>query len=304
MYLSCEYSTQDNLSNFHKYSELITLIYLAKICNLQIFFNKRLLINNIFSIDKLNKINKKHNNFIFQNNNIDVIPDKIIDGKMKWEGLTVNEINNIIAIINYEKNNGTKLLQLTNVVKITPQIMYKFDKVVYENFISDFSNDLFGIDNQNIKNEVLIHIRSGDLLERFINEGLTFDYYVKIIEYYKNKYSLPINILCESLNTSRHNVTNKTKTNIDFFTKLNNYCKLNTINIIVGDAKNDVLRDYIELTKYKYLFLSGSSFSQSSLPLNIDKNIIAEKKVIKSRPNLLNNIELLPNVTLLDIENF
>ncbi len=304
MYLTCELSTLDEISNFHKYSEFLTVIYFAKLCNLKVYINENLIIKNIFNEEKIQNLNKKYDIFTLELN--DVNTKYTINGNFKWEGLNITEIDNIINLINNEKNKNTNLIIFKNVIRINPQIMYKYNNLIFKNFIEDFSYDIFNFEKNISKNEILIHIRSGDLLERFAKQfGLTLDYYIKIIEYYKNNYSLPINILTESLNDNRiyKKINTKTKYNNLFMTNLKEYCLKNSINLIFGDPKNDFLRDFKELTNYKYLFLSPSGFSHQSIPLNINKNIIVEKKIINSRPNLLNDIEFLPNVTLLDIEN-
>ena len=52
---------------------------------------------------------------------------------------------------------------------------------------------------------------------------------------------------------------------------------------------------YIELTNYKFIFLSPSSFSLYSICVNED-TILIDDKIIELRPNIFRDITYIPTV--------
>ena len=120
----------------------------------------------------------------------------------------------------------------------------------------------------------------------------------------KKNYNIPIKIIFEDLETSRKGEDNKNNKNIEFieyFKNLPNEDK--DIEISIGNAEKDLIKDFIELMKYKYFFISGSSFSVYSIVLNKGE-IILDKLVQDNRKNLFRNIDYLKNIKLVNINKF
>ena len=298
MYISLKISTQHVNANFHRFGELISILFFSKLTNLKIIFDKNLIIDKISTMESLKKLNEKYDLFIFD---FKGRKSKFkFNCQEKWDGFSIYEIKNIyqkIRLLNRRYN----IILFHNVFKISLQTMYKMSRKIYDTFIKDVYKIFFKIDDFEIINKFMIHIRTGDLLYRYINDGLNISYYSKIIAWAKKNYNIPIKIILEDLETSRYGENNKNDKNIEFieyFKNLSNTDK--DIEISIGNAEDDLIKDFIELMKYKYFFISGSSFSVYSIVLNKGE-IILDKLVQDNRKNLFKNIDYFENYRLVNI---
>lgn len=301
MYISLKISTQHPNANFHRFGELLSLLFFSKLTNLKIIFDKNMIINNISTIESLKKLDEKYHLFIF--NLKERKSEFNFDCQEKWDGFSINEIKNIYQKIRLLSRRYNIIL-FHNVFKILIPTMYKLNRKIFDTFIKDVYKIFFNIDDFDIINKFMIHIRTGDLLYRNINDGLNISYYSKVIAWAKKNYNIPIKIIFEDLETSRKGEDNKNNKNIEFieyFKNLPNEDK--DIEISIGNAEKDLIKDFIELMKYKYFFISGSSFSVYSIVLNKGE-IILDKLVQDNRKNLFRNIDYLKNIKLVNINKF
>jgi hypothetical protein len=298
MYLSLKISTQHVNANFHRFGELLSLLFFSQLTNLKIIFDKNMIIDKISTMESLEKLNEKYDLFIF---NFKGRKSKFnYNCQEKWDGFSIDEIKNIYQKIRLLSRRYNIIL-FHNVFRISLQTMYKLNRKIYDTFIKDVYKIFFNTDDFDIINKFMIHIRTGDLLFRNINDGLNISYYSKVIAWAKENYNIPIKIILEDLETSRYGEDNKNNKNIEFieyFKNLPNEDK--DIEISIGNAENDLIKDFIELMKYKYFFISGSNFSLYSIVLNKGE-IILDKLVRDLRVNIFKNIEYADNFKLINL---
>jgi septum formation topological specificity factor MinE len=221
-----------------------------------------------------------------------------IDNIRNWKGLSINEFENLKNnILNVSQKYDNVLIKFTNVCKIHAHqlhIWYKNDylktDIYSEKIIPILKNLYYFKNNKDIINQFAIHIRRGDLATQLINTGYTYNYYKNIIDIINKYLNINIVVYCENWKC-------------DDIKKLS---KLKNTTLDLGNLP-EFNKQFNELCRSKYLFLSPSSFSIFTGYLS-NGIVIGDEKLEKFRSNIFNDLKLTPNFNIVnniaEFENF
>lgn len=213
-----------------------------------------------------------------------------IDNIRNWKGLSINEFENLKNnILNVSQKYDNVLIKFTNVCKIHAHqlhIWYKNDylktDIYSEKIIPILKNLYYFKNNKDIINQFAIHIRRGDLATQLINTGYTYNYYKNIIDIINKYLNINIVVYCENLKC-------------DDIKKLS---KLKNTTLDLGNLP-EFNKQFNELCRSKYLFLSPSSFSIFTGYLS-NGIVIGDEKLEKFRSNIFNDLKLTPNFNIVN----
>lgn len=213
-----------------------------------------------------------------------------IDYIREWKGINIQqyeELKNKLLSISKQYNNV--LVKFTNVCKMHPHTLHLWYKNnylsydIYSEKVLPRLHELYYFDNDNqLLNIFSIHIRRGDLSSRMIDAGYTYNYYKNVINIINKYLNIKINVYCEN-------------SNCEDIIKLN---QLKNTSVDLGDL-NDFSKQFNELCRSKYLILSPSSFSIFTGYLS-KGIVIGDDKLEKFRPNIFNDLKLIPNFYIHD----
>tara|TARA_B110000444_G_scaffold258928_1_gene301196 strand:- start:1684 stop:2595 length:912 start_codon:yes stop_codon:yes gene_type:complete len=213
-----------------------------------------------------------------------------IDNIRNWKGLSINEFENLKNnILNVSQKYDNVLIKFTNVCKIHAHqlhIWYKNDylktDIYSEKIIPILKNLYYFKNNKDIINQFAIHIRRGDLATQLINTGYTYNYYKNIIDIINKYLNINIVVYCENWKC-------------DDIKKLS---KLKNTTLDLGNLP-EFNKQFNELCRSKYLFLSPSSFSIFTGYLS-NGIVIGDEKLEKFRSNIFNDLKLTPNFNIVN----
>ena len=308
-------SNPDYLSNGDIFYQCFTCFIMVEILN---YLNMNESIYNVLYHDSW-----KYSNIITNNSYIENCISR--DNKNQFESLDSYESYDYIFHI--KKYNSYKSLPYEELLSINNQINLLGGKVkvIIENichikihFIYDWyqnkliNNDIYSHrilpklhqlyyfdQNENVINEIAIHIRVGDLSKWTWEIGLNLEYYTNIINLInENLNNIPINIYYEGMGKDTTYELNKKKNKENFnYDWLLELSKLKNVNLKEGNLDNCV-EQFNELARSKVLILSPSSYSLFAGFINKSKNKYIDIMLLKERPNIFENIDGVPDFIL------
>ena len=305
------YKRNSNGRSGHIFGEILTvfILHCFYIKNSKIIYDNSWNNQHIFKTENLL-------NYCITNKNINLDKTiKITKFKKSWNGISYNDLHNLITQINnIDYHNKNILIELHNVIKIHPHqllhwyhskyiktnIYYKtflplirniyFNNII--NSINTLNNTTTNNTTTNTINQFAIHIRRGDLAKSMIESGLDYNYYKNIITsisniIYEYKLNLKIVVYCE--NEQYEDLLPLTeifndKSSLTSISSLkNNYLELKL------GGPNDLQTDFNELVRSKYLLISPCSMCIIAGYLN-QNSVFFDKCILECiRPNLINN---------------
>lgn len=288
------------VSNGSVFQEILSCYIISIICDLKVVYHDSWKFCGFITYDSFQKNTtkplEKYDN-IFNINNF-----------LKWESISFDDLMNIKNFI--DNCNDNTLIILGNVCLINPSVLYKWykegllEKDYYsELFLPKLKELYFNDHNSEQINQFYIHIRNGDIGNRYYNEGLTLEYYTNIIKLINDVSDIKINIMYEG-------DSNKTTINPNlspcYVNQRQGYNHLwcrelgKLPNVILNEGDLDNLDKQInELCRAKYLLISPSHFCYYS---GITSNGLkfVDNKTINIHSDALKNTIDLPNFVVYD----
>tara|TARA_Y100000389_G_scaffold204655_1_gene258615 strand:- start:6487 stop:7332 length:846 start_codon:yes stop_codon:yes gene_type:complete len=196
--------------------------------------------------------------------------------KDAWNGINNEQYEKIKTdIINKENKYKNVFIILKNIIIIRPDVILnlnlKNNFIIYNNFKETIHKiGLIEYGEFNNNNNIIIHIRRGDLTDRLIKNGFTSKYYKNIVNKLINNHN--IIIICENINSN--DIKNE-------FLHFNN----NKLQILYGNDNN--IKEHFSLMLNSDILIPSSS-SFSIIASEMRKNsIYFDTKILNFRPNLL-----------------
>jgi hypothetical protein len=289
------YKRNSNGRSGHIFGEILTVF----IFHCFYFNQSKIIYNNSWDNQAIFKKENLMTYCIEETETLKLNLDKIIrinKFKNAWSGIKFKEFTDLKNIINNtDYKNKNVLIQLENVIKIHPyQLLEWFNNKlinddIYTNILIPLlrniysNNELYDLNthththiythtNQNILNQISIHIRRGDLASRIINAGLDYNYYKnKINTILRVLPNIPIVIYCENEN----------------YDDLIPFKTINNVTLKLGGPEN-LESDFNELVKSKYLFISPCSMCVIAGYLNSNIVLYDNDILEKFRPAIIN----------------
>lgn len=183
----------------HKLGEIFTTFIFSKLLDINVLYNTDWNKQLILSEKSLKKYS-----YNFKGKFDGIVK---IDYIKKWDCLTWEDFNTIKQKISNLDRTKNILVELSNVCKIYPHIVYdwRLKKYIQEDLynlkiLPTLRNIYFDDHKDDIKDCISIHIRCGDMYQRLLKAGFTFEYYKNLIDTLNSHCQTKINVYCENKN--------------------------------------------------------------------------------------------------------